>query len=294
MIKNGKSYYYYPGCSLKGTGKHYEESVLSVFKALGISFVELPDWNCCGATTYMSINQMASYIMASRNLAIAERDGKDIFAPCSACYMVLLKTQYAYKNYPHVKEEIDKALDKVGLSYSERVRVRHPLDLIVTDVGMEEIKKKITRPFDRNLKVATYYGCLLGRPFPMFDHPCFPQAIDILVETLGAEAVEYPLKTRCCGGSLTGTIREVGYRLVYLLLKEAKKRGASAIVTVCPLCQFNLEAYQKEISKKYGEEFNMPILYFTQLLGLALGIHEKKLGLNRLLVSPEPVLNALP
>lgn len=286
------TYLYFPGCSLKGTGRAYEESLLAVFRALGIPMVELADWNCCGATTYMSIDEYQSCALAARNLALAEEQNPNVdgipqlIAPCSACYLVLLKAQRCLASAGSLSQEILRALQEGGHRYQGRVRIRHPLDVLVNDVGLKEIARHVRQPL-RGLRVACYYGCQIVRPFASFDHPHYPTTMDELVRTLGAEPVDWPLKTHCCGGSLTGTLPEVGLRLNYLLLHEAQRRGADVVITVCPLCQFNLEAYQDQIRRRYPALASMPVLYFTQLMGLAMGLPARELGLQRLMVPME-------
>lgn len=169
------------------------------------------------------------------------------------------------------------------MQYEDKVRVRHPLDVLVNDIGLEIIAGQVKRPLS-GLKVACYYGCQIVRPYATFDDQHEPLTMEQLVLALGAEVVDWPLKTRCCGGSLTGTVQEVGLRLNYILLKEAKKRGADVIVTTCPLCQFNLECYQPRIGRRFNDRIDMPIVYFSQLLGLAFGLPERKLGMHRLFV----------
>lgn len=276
-------YSYFPGCSLKGLGRAYEESFLPVMKHLGIEVQELDDWNCCGATAYMAVDEAKACVLTARNLALAEQQGNHpVLAPCSACYMVLNKTKHYFQDYPEMKATIDKALDTVGLSYGGDTPVRHPLDTLVNDVGLEAIKTKVVKPLT-GLKVAPYYGCQIVRPYSTFDDHYNPVTMDNLLKALGAEVVTYPLKTKCCGGSLTGTVPEAGRRLVYILMKEARKRGADCLVTVCPLCQFNLDAYHAQVTSEYGLDC-LPTLYFTQIMGLAFGLSEKELGLNRLVL----------
>jgi len=282
-------YTYYPGCSLKGTGKHYEESILPVFKELCIELYELEDWNCCGATAYMSVDEMSAFALASRNLSIAEKAGRDIMAPCSACYLVLKKTKDYMKEYSEIGRKVHKALAAAGLQFNDTIDVKHPLQVLVGDFGLEAMGAKVKNKLD-GYKVAPYYGCQIVRPYKDFDDSIYPTSMDRLLETLGAEVVDYHLKTRCCGGSLTGTIEEVGLRLNYILLNEAQKRGANCIATVCPLCQFNLECYQDKINSEYGSQISMPILYLPQLIGLALDIPREELGFNRSLVDLEPLL----
>ncbi|MHB2156038.1 CoB--CoM heterodisulfide reductase iron-sulfur subunit B family protein [Calditrichota bacterium GD2] len=287
-----KTYTYYPGCSIKGTAKSYEASLLQVFEALELKLEELPDWNCCGATFYMSVDETTSFVLSSRNLALAETLGRDIVTPCSACYLTLLKTKDYIQKYPEIREKVDAALTAANLTYSGTVRVRHPLEVLYNDVGLEAIRNRTRLPL-RAFKVAPYYGCQIVRPFQEFDDATYPETMDHLFHVLGAEVIDYPVKTRCCGGSLTGTIADVGLRLNYILLKEALERGANCIATVCPLCQFNLEVYQKKIIKRHKELAEIPILYFTQLLGLAFGIEAKDLGLKQHIVSAQELVQSL-
>lgn len=279
-------YLYYPGCSLKGTNRGYEESVLAAFEALGIAVAELEDWNCCGATAYMAVDEMKSFALAARNLALAEHQGQDsptLMAPCSGCYLVLSKTQHYLEEYSEVSRTIDGALQAARLSYTRKVHVRHPLDILISEIGVQQISSRVRQPL-KDLKVACYYGCQIVRPYAAFDDQVNPTTMDRLMRALGAETVDWPLKTRCCGGSLMGTLPEVGVPLSYILLKEALKRGADVVATACPLCQFNLECYQDKMSQQFKERLEIPVVYFTQLLGLALGVPERRLGMHRLLV----------
>lgn len=281
-------YSYFPGCSLKGTGRSYEESLLPVFKVLGLDLEELNDWNCCGATAYMAVDEVKACVMASRNLAIAEKAGhRELVAPCSACYLVLNKTKHYLHDSPQVSRVVQNALHTAGLSYSGNTPVRHPLDILVHDIGLDAIKKHIKQPL-KGLKVATYYGCQIVRPYATFDDQYNPVTMDRLVEALGATVVPFPLKTRCCGGSLTGTLPEPGLLCSYIILKEAKKRGADVIATVCPLCQFNLDGYHDKIEAKW-ESVRVPTVFFTQLMGLAFGLPAAQLGLQRGFIPMKPL-----
>jgi heterodisulfide reductase subunit B len=281
------SYTYYPGCSLKGTGKHSEESLLAVFETLGHDLNELADWNCCGATAYMGIDQTQALALAARNLSLAEKGNlKDLVAPCNACYFTLRRVDDYRVRYPELMKRVLGVLSDMGLGYEGKVKVRHPLDVLVDDIGVEEIKKHVTRGLN-GMKIACYYGCLYSRPYGAPEEWRFPTKMEDLFSGLGVEVVDYTLRTRCCGGSLTGTVEDVGQRLVYVLLHEAKRIGADLIVTMCSLCQFNLEAYQKAAGRHFGEDVRMPVLYFTQLVGALMGLPHKKLGLERLLV-PAP------
>ncbi len=281
-------YAYYPGCSLKGTGRAYEESLLPVLKHLGVELQELDDWNCCGATAYMAVDEGKACVAAARNLAIAEKTGlQQMVAPCSACYLVLNKAQHYMHDYPAMRELVQRALGVVRLNCHCDTPVRHPLDVLLNDVGLEAIKQKVVRPL-KGLKVAPYYGCQIVRPYATFDDQANPTSMDRLLEALGATVVRWPLKTKCCGGSLTGTLPEAGLRLSYILLKEAIKRGADVIATVCPLCQFNLDAYHPKIAARW-EPVPIPTVYFSQLMGLAFGLPADQVVLNRGMVPMKPL-----
>jgi len=284
---------YYPGCSLKGTGRAYEESLLEVLRALGVEIEEIADWNCCGATAYMAVDEGKAFTLAARNLALAEKTGMQILAPCAACYLVLQKAKDYIQKYPETAAVVHRGLDAIGLAYRGDAVVRHPLDVLVNDVGLEAIRAHVTHPL-KGLKVATYYGCQVVRPYATFDHQQYPVTMDKLLEAAGAEIVHFPLKTKCCGGSLTGTLPSVGARLCHVIRHEAKRQGADLIATLCPLCQFNLDGYQDK-NKMAGQSYTpvkMAVVYFTQLLGLAFGIPAKKLGLQRNIVSAAPALKA--
>ena len=280
-------YLYYPGCSLKGTGRAYDESLVAVFDKLGMDVKELPGWNCCGATAYMSVDETKAFALAARNLALAEQQNgsKEIhlITPCAACYLVLNKAQKYMAEHVELRQIIADSLKAVGLSYHGTVKVRHPLDVFINDLGLEKIKAAVVKPL-QGLRVASYYGCQVVRPYADFDDQYNPQTMDKLMQALGAEAVDWPLKTRCCGGTLTGTIAEAGLRMSYILLKEAAKRGATIIATACPLCQFNLECYQGRMRSNFGENIDLPVAFFSQIMGRAFGLEAKRIGLQRLFV----------
>jgi len=282
------AYAYYPGCSLSGLGKPYDESLRAVFGHLGLGLEEIPDWNCCGATSYMSVSQEKALALAARNLALAEQMHADVVAPCAACYLVLSKAQHMMGEYPALATKVQTGLRAAGLAYQGCAKVRHPLDILVNDVGLEAIRAKVVHPL-AGYRIAPYYGCQVVRPYGTFDDPLRPQTLDQLMAALGATVVDYPLKAHCCGGSLMGTMEEIGVRLNFLLLKEAKARTANVLATVCPLCQYNLEAYQDKMRRSFHEDVRLPIVYFTQLLGLAFGLAPKALGLQRNFVVSEPL-----
>ena len=272
-------YAYYPGCSLEKTQRGYDASVREVFAALGVELVEIDDWNCCGATVYMSVKETVSLAVSARNLALAERMGLDVVAPCSSCFTVLAKTNRVLKAMPELHRDVNEALAEGNLSYGGNTVVRHPLDVLMNDVGIEAILQRQKRPL-QGLKIAPYYGCQIVRPDKTFDDLENPVLMDRLFTKCGGEVVAYPLKVRCCGGMLMTTFEETALKLNMELLECARQNGAECVVTTCPLCHFNLEGYQDRINKRFGTNFAMPILYFTQLLGVVLGLEPAKLGLD--------------
>jgi len=283
-------YAYYPGCSVKGTGKHYEASLMAVFRVLGIELEEIPDWNCCGATAYMAVDEMVAFGMVARNLALIQKMGySEVVAPCAACYLGLKKAQAYVLEYPDIAARVSDALKKVGLefSYERPLSIKHPLEVIVQDYGLDKLRDRVTNPLTGQ-RIVPYYGCQLTRPFPDMDESFFPTIMDKVLAALGADVLsDFSLKTRCCGASLTGTIPEAGVRMAWLLIQEAMKEGGDYMVVACPLCQFNMESFQDKM-RAYGSKGNpkFPVLYFTQAIGLALGIPRKDLGFSQLVYVP--------
>ena len=276
-----EAYSYFPGCSLKGTGRAYEESLLTLCRLLDVKLKELDDWNCCGATSYMSVDEDSAFALSSRNLALAQKSGHyQLLAPCAACYLVLRKTQDYVQRYPEIREHVSANLKAANLPMATSVVTRHPLEVLYHDVGIERIRSKVVRKWQGG-PIACYYGCQAVRPYSEVDLPQKPSRMDELLRAVGIPTINWALKTKCCGGSLTGTIHKVGVRLNYNILKEAARKGAKAIVTLCPLCQFNLDAYQSEMRKQTQEKLDLPVFYFTQLIGWALGGEPRALGIHR-------------
>jgi len=285
-----KYYSYFPGCSsAHGGAKAYDLSTKAVAKVLETEFAELEDWNCCGSTPYSSVDELASYCCSARNLALAEKRGFDLVTPCSACYVLLNKTNTALKEYPELRSQVKEALAAGNLEYNGTVKVRHLLDVFVNDIGYENIKSRVKVDL-KGLKVAPYYGCQIVRPGIGFDHPEYPKSLDNLITNLGGEATTFPLKSRCCGGSLILSEEEVALDLLYKLFTSAASNGAQCIITVCPLCQTNLDVYQNKINRKFKTNFSIPVLFFTQLMGIAFGIDSKKLGLEKCVIPAEKAL----
>ena len=285
-----KNYTYFPGCSAsEGGAKAYNRSAQAVSKSVGIDLTELEDWNCCGSTPSGAVDELGAYCMAARDLALAEKSGTDMVTPCSACYVIFNRTITYLDGYPKFKEKVNEALTAGGLEYHGTLKVRHLLDVLTTDVGYDEIASRVTKPLN-GLKVAPYYGCQVVRPKFGFDHPESPQSLDKLVASLGAVPVSFPLKARCCGGSLIISEEDVALGLIHKLLDSASSNGAECLVTVCPLCQTNLDAYQSRVNRKFKTNYRLPVLFFTQLMGIAFGLGEEDLGLKTSIVPTEKVL----
>lgn len=284
-----KYYIYYPGCTSKASSIALDMSTQAVAKSLNLGLKELEDWNCCGATAYSSIAEMTAFALSARNLSLAEPTGLPLVTPCSACYTVLRKTNLYFREYPRVKKTVSEALAAGGLKYGGGVEVKHVAELLVEGNNLEAIRAKVKRPL-QGLKVAVYYGCQLTRPTPSYDDPELPQSLDHLVEALGAEAVNFPLKARCCGGASIVSRPELALEMLAKVLANAKENGAQCLITPCPLCQTNLDAYQGQVSKKYKTHFQMPVFFVTQLVGLALGSSPKELGIDKNIISASRVL----
>lgn len=277
-------YAYYPGCSLEATGRPYQESVVAVSKTLGIELVELEDWNCCGATAYMSINEALSFSLSARNLCQAKKIGDTLVTACSACYTNLRKTETYLAEFPEMKSKVNTALAEANLNYEGGIVTKHFLQTVVEDVGLDRIKSLVRNPLTA-LRVAPYYGCQIARPYGIEDDADNPTMMDKLLIAIGATPTYYPMKTVCCGGSLMGIRKDVALRLCRNILMCARQYDAQCIAVTCPLCQMNLDAFQSAVNKTYGTSFNLPIVYFTQLMGVAFGLDSKGLGLNDCIVS---------
>jgi len=285
-------YSYYPGCSLECNAAAYDVSVKAVADLLGIKLVELEDWNCCGATEYFSQDELTACSVIARNLALVEPEYNQLVAPCAACYLNLKKVDHLMGKFPQLGAQVNEALAAGGLSYQPgRVTVRHMLDVIVDDLGETAVRDKVSRPL-AGLRFAPYYGCQVVRPLDNGDSPEYPTKMDRLLSWLGAEVVDYPVKAHCCGGHMTQISEPQAFELIRRLLQSAADYDADMIVCMCPMCQLNLDGYQARVNKHFNTNFRLPIMYFTQILGLAFGIEPKKLGFGKELVAAMPVLKA--
>ena len=284
-------YAFYPGCSSHSSAKEYTESTKVICKVLDIELVEVPDWNCCGSMDAVySFKPLYSIALAARNLAIAKEMKMDTVTPCSGCYFTLNRTNKILREDAITRSKVNDALANIGFNYHGTLRVWHLADVLLSDIVLQKIKEKVKIQLI-NLNVASYYGCYLVRPPEIcnFDDSEHPMRLDNLVETIGASKVDYYGKTRCCGSSLSITDEEIALKMSKDILLSAKNSGADCIATACPFCHLNLDAKQKDIESHFDIKINLPVLYFSQLIGLALGIEPKQLGLQRNCVSPRKI-----
>ena len=273
-------YFYYPGCSLEDTAAEYDASTRAVMRTLGAELIELEDWTCCGASAADAISELLSVVLPARNLAIAQRTGieADFLIPCSACYLNMRKVDERMRSDSRLPGLINEAIEEEGLKYTGGMNARHLLDVLATDIGPAGIRAKVARSLD-GLRVAPYYGCQALRPYVVFDHPERPRSMELLIEALGATVHSWPMGGKCCGAGLMTTEKDLALKLTGSILAAA--RGADCIVTVCPMCQMNLDSYQSKVSRRRGEDLTISVLYLPQLIGLALGLEEDlKLEMN--------------
>jgi heterodisulfide reductase subunit B len=266
---------YYPGCALHGTALEYDESTRTLSGLLGVELSELPDWNCCGASSAHVTDPSLAHNLVARNLAIAEREGRDLVVPCAACY----------SRFKAGEKELAEGAKKLNF------RVLSLLEFLVEDGLMDRIKGMIQRPLT-GLKVVSYYGCLLVRPPRVTGAKKYenPEEMDRLLRLLGAEVIPWSYKTDCCGGSLVLTRTDIVRQLTGKLLERALEAGAEAIAVACPLCQSNLDTRQEEVSREAGKNYQVPILYISELIGLSLGHGDAGKWFRRHFVNPVKLL----
>ena len=287
-------YFLYWGCSLEGSGANFLVSLRPACETLGMEFEEIEDWNCCGASvSYAGANDLSIKVLNARNLALAEAKASyDIVAPCSSCYIQMIKVNHEIQEDEELKDQVNRILAEGGLTYKGGIKVRHIQDVLYNDIGTDAIRKKVVKPLN-GLKVAGYVGCQSVRPYGEYDSVDKPVVQDRLLEALGAEAVPFPRKIRCCGSGIFLPEKDYCMGLVKDILEDAINHGAQIISTVCPMCAMNLEVYQSRINRKYGTSFDIPIVYLTQLMAAAFGMDLKKdAALNYNIIPPEGILKA--
>lgn len=279
---------YFPGCSLETTAKEYQLSANAVCQRLDIELAEIEDWNCCGALEVSSLNPLLSVVLPARNLKIASEKSDKLVVSCNACLNNLVKVQWKLSSNVELRNKVSQLLN----AEPREIQIKHLLDLVLNDIGLEKIREHVKEPL-KGLKTVSYLGCLIVRPSRIlnFDDPDDPESLDKLVLTLGAEPLEFFSKTKCCGGGLLMTHESIAFDLTKEIVQEAQERGAQCIVVTCPLCHMTLENLQKKINAKIHGKHEIPVLYFTQLMGLSFGIPPKELGLHKHLISARPVVD---
>lgn len=272
------NYAYYPGCSMSSSAGEYDLSMRLVLELFGCTVQEIPDWTCCGASAAEAVSALLALALPGRNLALAARHlpGADVLAPCSACYLNLLQTERKCQADQLLRERVDEALAVEELHLPQGQRVRHLVEVLRDDVTPERIAAAVVRPLE-GLTLAPYYGCQILRPYHLFDDPEQPQSMRGILEALGATVLDWSHGARCCGASLMATKRDAALPSVRAILLAAG--DADAVVTVCPLCHMNLEAYQGAALADSGRK-EVSVLYLPQLMGLACGLAPNDLGLG--------------
>lgn len=284
-------YAYFPGCSLSSSGYDYHLSLKFVARALGIDLVEVRDWVCCGASSAHATSHLLSIALPVLNLSHAEKDGfEKLIAPCLACLSRFKAANVELEHDVDLKKKMHEIFD---YNYRGKVKVYHPLEVFL-EIGLEKIRERMRKKLT-GLRVACYYGCVLTRPpkIARFDNVEDPQSMDSIVRTLGAQPIEWSFKTECCGVSMTLTRSDIVLKLSNDILREAKEAGANVIAVTCPLCQANLDGRQRQIEETYKTRHGIPILYITQLMGLAFGAFPKEVGIQKLITSPREVLGSI-
>jgi heterodisulfide reductase subunit B2 len=268
----------YPGCSLTGSARDYNESVFALAEAFGLDFIQIPDWNCCGATAAHNLNKELSLALPARILALAEKNGlEEIIVPCAACYSRLVVTQHELKRNPVLKNRISEVIE---MDYRGTSRILNVIEWIDKYI-VPNLDEKIVSQF--KYKVACYYGCLLVRPDKVlkYDRAEDPLTMDVVMSKIGAIPIEYPYKTECCGAGFSVSQTDIVSKLSGKIIEDAEHRGADAIIVACPMCHSNLDMRRPDINKYWKTEFNIPVIFVTQAIGLAIGLPASKVGLKR-------------
>ena len=281
-------YAYFPGCSLLASAAEYARSSEGVLRSLGVELEEIEDWVCCGATPAHATSHLLSIALPAISCVAAEKKGLDVLTCCSACYSRLKQANHDVKEDPKLRAQISEIIEE---DYQGNVRVLHIAEVLSREIGLKAIRANVKRPLD-GLKVACYYGCLMARlpEHLRIDKAEYPTMLDDLLRAAGADVVEWPYKTECCGAGLTLARPKTVVRLCGDIIQIAKESGAEVIAVACPLCQANLDMYQSDAESKSGKQLGVPVMYFTQLLGLALDVAPRLLCLEKLIVDPLPLL----
>jgi len=284
------SYNLYMGCSVPANYPNYETTLFRIADKFGIELIYMEGVSCCGSPNLRAIDYLGWLIVNARTLAIAEKNGHDIVTPCNGCFGSLKDVYHFLTHNADYKEKINAELKKTGVEFKGTIKPRHFIEALYNDVGIDEIKKNITKPLD-GVGIAIHYGCHLLRPQDVTEFN--PEIFDDLVRVTGASVVEYPLWKQCCGATVLPVNEELAIRLARDKLKSMKEAGAVFVTVSCPACGNQLDLQQLGLKESYGEEYNLPVLFITQILGLAMGMKDDEVGLAMNRVPADPILEHL-
>jgi len=280
-------YLYFPGCTLYTKAKNLDQTARDCSQLLGFELKELPNWTCCGATFPLSTDNIMALLPPSRILARAREQGTTLTTLCAICFNVIKRTNRLIQNDSEKREKINNFIE---MNYQGDLKVLHYLEILKQEIGFAQIKEKVKKPL-AGLKAAAYYGCMLLRPFDEmeFDDKEKPTLFEEFLEAMGAEPIDFPYKIECCGSFQSVGSPEVATECGYKILGSATKNGAEVVVSTCPMCTFNIDHKQSDIKQKYLDFKPIPVLYFTQLLGMAMGLDYQALGFEQNFVDPLPL-----
>jgi succinate dehydrogenase / fumarate reductase cytochrome b subunit len=286
------NYAFFPGCVSKGACPELYQSVMQVYPKLGINLEEMTTASCTGAGVLQEKDEKLGDVLNARTFALAEKRGLPIMTICSTCQGVMSQANYRLTTQPEYLQEVNEILEEEGLTYHGTTVIKHFLWILLEDVGEDLLQAQITNPLT-GLRAAPFYGCYIQRPTEALgfeEHPDRGKALERIIEILGAEVVDFPGKTRCCGFPILTINKINSLSMVATHTQDAKSHGADIMVTPCPLCHLNLDGMQAQAASQHNTSINLPILHLPQLLGLAMGMEPKTLGLQRNLISPESAL----
>lgn len=284
-------YAFFLGCTIPARSVNYEVSTRKVAEKLGIELVDLPEFGCCGFPV-KSVDYFTTLLMAARNIAIAEEKGLDICTLCNGCVVTLVEADHELKNDDELRDRVNRELSKIGKEYKGTIEIKHLARILYEDVGVKKIKDAVKYPLD-DFKLAAHYGCHYFKPsavYGRFDDPEFPDSLDELIEATGAPPFDYRTKTDCCGGGILGISEDIALEMARIKLDDLKEKKADAMISICPFCSVMYDSNQKSVEKKFETEYNLPVLYYTQVLGMALGVPPKELEFRRNRIKPKEML----
>ena len=279
------------GCTIPARAMNYEISTRKMAEKLGIEFVDLPDFSCCGLPL-KSVDFMTSIVMGAKNIALAEEKGLNICVLCNGCAVTLVEANHLLKHDEEMRKRVNAHLAKIGKEFKGSIEVKHLARILYEDFGSDKIREMVKYPLE-DFKFAAHYGCHYFKPsiaYESFDNPEFPVSLDKLIQATGAPPVEYTTKTSCCGGGILAVSQDIALKLAKVKLDELHRMKADALVSICPFCSVMYDANQKSVEKDFEGDYDLPVLYYPQLLGLALGIPSGELEFKRNRIRPKEMV----